>query len=119
MPSPVPVHPPLLWHRRSYALHRARDEPLTYGKADQPSTSRPVDQNWSIKHTSGQDRGVEVILTDLQPHVLALERASKASESGNLVYVLTPVDATTVTRNTMNLAQHPKQNLTANEPKDL
>ena len=61
--------------------------------------------------------GVDFILIDLHPHIVAWQTASKASRSGSLRYITTPVDASSVTEGICDLALPPKESLTTKEPK--
>ena len=66
-----------------------------------------------VKH----NKGVEFILTDLFPHPSAWLAAAKASRTRNLRYVPIPVDATTMTKDVIDLAQPPRSHGEAKETK--
>ena len=77
----------------------------------------PGDEGSSPPLGNGQEAGpgsgghiqyVDFILTDLHPHVPAWQDAGKTSRYGSLRYVPEPVDATTFTKEVLELAQPPR-----------
>ena len=75
--------------------------------SSEPAALACVEQFDEIGRENGWSQGVEFILTDLYPNLAAWEVASKASKTGNLRYIPSPVNATSMTSKIMRLAQPP------------
>ena len=73
----------------------------------------PLAYRQGVDPGSEQTQYVDVIFTDLHPHVLAWQNACKLSKYGSLRYAPEPVDAAPLAKENPELAQLPKQTGTA------